>query len=52
MSESKTFNAMSSLEQEQIAMALMSDSLLRALWREHPRILREAALAGRKVEKV
>lgn len=52
MSESKNFNPMSSLEQEKIAMEILSDSLLRALWREHPQILTRAARAGRKVEKV
>ncbi len=52
MAESKSFDAMSSQEREQIAMAILSDSLLRALWREHPAILRQAALDGRKVEKV
>lgn len=49
---SDSFNPMSSQEREQIAMAILSDSLLRALWREHPAILRQAALDGRKVEKV
>lgn len=36
-------------DREQIAMMLFSESLLRALWREHPSILRKAARDGRNV---
>lgn len=36
-------------ERELIAMELFSEALLRALWREHPRILRKAQRDGRKV---
>ncbi len=38
------------MEQERISMFLMSENLLRALWREHPEKLRYAASQGRKVE--
>ena len=40
------------LEHEKKAMALMSKSLLKALWREHADKLDFALAAGRKVERV
>lgn len=40
-----------SMESEKIAMLILSNSLLRALWREHPDKMQTAIANGRKVRK-
>lgn len=52
MADNKNGSLTASMEQEKISMFLLSENLLRALWREHPEKLRYAAAKGRKVSNL
>lgn len=51
MADNKTTSLTASMEKEQISMYVLSDSLLRAIWREHPDKMQSAIAHGRKVVK-
>jgi len=51
MADYKGTSLTASMENEKAAMLILSNSLLRALWREHPDKMESAIAHGRKVRK-